>query len=69
MGSETITTLVEKIRHWCKANGVSQVELANRLGITPQGVTEIFKGRNRPTGVQVLLMQAILNEKPKKRNK
>jgi transcriptional regulator with XRE-family HTH domain len=69
MGSETITTLVEKIRHWCKANGVSQVELANRLGITPQGVTETFKGRNKPTGVQVLLMQDMLSARSGKRGK
>jgi hypothetical protein len=33
---------------------------AERLGITPQGMTEIFKGRNNPTGEQVLVMLELL---------
>ena len=30
------------------------------LGITPQGITEIFKGRNQPTGEQVLVMLELM---------
>jgi transcriptional regulator with XRE-family HTH domain len=67
MGTETTASLVEKMRCWCKENGVTQTELGVRLGISPQGVTEIFKGRNQPTGTQVLLMQEMLNSRPKKR--
>jgi hypothetical protein len=37
-----------------------KTELAGMLGITPQGVTEIFKGRNQPTGEQVLVMLELM---------
>jgi hypothetical protein len=33
---------------------------AEMLGITPQGITEIFKGRNNPTGEQVLVMSELM---------
>jgi transcriptional regulator with XRE-family HTH domain len=69
MGTETTATLVEKMKRWCKENDVTQTELGVRLGMSPQGVTEIFKGRNKPTGEQVLLMLEMLNSGPKKRKK
>jgi len=30
------------------------------LGISPQGMTEIFKGRSQPTGEQVLVMLELM---------
>jgi hypothetical protein len=41
---------------WAKTHNVKNTEPAGMLVITPQGVTEIFKGRNQPTGEQVLVM-------------
>jgi hypothetical protein len=45
---------------WAKAHNVKSKDLAEMLGITPQGMTEIFKGRNQPTGEQVLVMLELL---------
>jgi hypothetical protein len=33
-----------------KNHNVKHKELADMLGITPQGITEIFKGKNQATG-------------------
>jgi plasmid maintenance system antidote protein VapI len=38
-------------------------ELAEKLGIKPKGITEIFKGRNQPTGEQVLVMLELLKRR------
>ena len=35
---------------WAKTHNVKNTEPAEMVVITPQGVTEIFKGRNQPTG-------------------
>ena len=43
-----------------KTHNVKNTELAGMLGITPQGVTEIYKGRNQPTGEQVLVMLELM---------
>jgi len=43
-----------------KNHNVKHKELAEKLGIAPQGMTEIFKGRNQPTGEQVLVMLELL---------
>ena len=48
------------MRKWAKTHNVKNTELAEMLGITPQGMTEIFKGRNQPTGEQVLLMLELM---------
>jgi hypothetical protein len=49
-----IALLVSQMREWAKTHNVKNTELAGMLGLTPQGVTEIFRGRNQPTGEQVL---------------
>ena len=45
-----IALLVSQMREWAKTHNVKNTELAGMLGISPQGMTEIFKGRNQPTG-------------------
>jgi len=45
-----IALLVSQMGEWAKTHNVKNTELAGMLGITPQGVTEIFKKRNQPTG-------------------
>jgi hypothetical protein len=42
--------LVLQMRKWAKSHNVKNTELAEMLG------AEIFKGRNQPTGEQVLVM-------------
>jgi hypothetical protein len=49
-----IALLVSQMREWAKTHKVKNTELAGMLGITPQGITEIFKGRNQPTGDRFL---------------
>jgi hypothetical protein len=34
------------------------------IGITPQGITEIFQGRNRPTAEQVLAFLEVMSRDP-----
>lgn len=58
--------LVNQMRAWCKTHNVKHKELAAMLGITPQGITEIFKGRNQPTGEQALAMMELLKRGPPK---
>jgi hypothetical protein len=45
---------------WAKTHNVKNTELAGMLGITPQGITEIFKARNQPTREQVLVMLELM---------
>ena len=53
-----IALLVSQMREWAKTHNVKNTELVGMLGITSQGITEIFKGRNQPPGEQVLVMSA-----------
>ena len=55
-----IALLVSQMREWAKTHNVKNKELAGMLGLTPKGVTEIFKGRNQPTGEQVLVMLELI---------
>ena len=61
MGERT-DRLVADIEKWAKAKNLKNKELAEMLGITPQGITEIFMGRNQPTGEQVLVMLELMKE-------
>jgi len=36
------------------------------IGVTPQGMTEIFKRRNKPTGEQVLVMLELMDRLKKR---
>ena len=55
-----IALLVSQMGEWAKTDNVKNTEPAGMLVITPQGVTEIFKGRNQPTGEQVLVMLELM---------
>ena len=55
-----IALLVSQMGEWAKTHNVKNTEPAGMLVITPQGVTEIFKGRSQPTGEQVLVMLELL---------
>lgn len=60
MGERT-ERLVSEVREWTKAHNIKTKEIAEWLEMTPQGVTEIFGGRNQPTGEQALAMLELLN--------
>jgi plasmid maintenance system antidote protein VapI len=59
MGERT-ERLVSEMQKWAKAHKVKHKELAEYLGVTPNGITEIFKGRNQPTGEQALAMLELM---------
>jgi len=48
--------LIKDIKAWLKATNTKQIVLAKKLGISPQGLTNILKGRAEPTGEQALAM-------------
>jgi transcriptional regulator with XRE-family HTH domain len=37
------------LRRWRKGNGLTLVVLAGRVGVTPSHLSEIERGRNRPS--------------------
>ena len=55
-----IALWVSQMREWAKTHNVKHKDLAEMLGIKPQDTTEIFKGRNQPTGEQVLVMLELM---------
>jgi transcriptional regulator with XRE-family HTH domain len=57
MPPELARELVTDLRAWYEDHNVSQKNLARKLYLSPQQLSEIFAGRNRPTGEQVLRIQ------------
>jgi transcriptional regulator with XRE-family HTH domain len=60
MSTDLTRELVTDLRAWYEDHDVSQKNLARKLYLTPQQLSEIFAGRNRPTGDQVLRIQEFL---------
>src|SRR5271165_1850710 len=60
MSPDLTRELVIDLRAWYEESDVSQKNLARKLYLTPQQLSEIFAGRNRPTGDQVLRIQEFL---------
>jgi transcriptional regulator with XRE-family HTH domain len=60
MSPDLTRELVIDLRAWYEDNDVSQKNLARKLYLSPQQLSEIFAGRNRPTGDQVLRIQEFL---------
>ena len=54
----------DQMKAWTRRNHIRQKDLAAMLEITPQAVTEIFRGRNRPTAEQVLAPLEIMSRDP-----
>jgi transcriptional regulator with XRE-family HTH domain len=61
-----VERLVVEMKAWIERNHIAQKDLAVLLGMTPQGITEIFSGRNRPTADQVLRMLEIMAKEKRK---
>lgn len=55
--------LIKDVEKWCKANGMSQTELAKELGVSTSLITEWFKGRRFPVGEEVLHLQELMRGK------
>ena len=49
------------LRTWYENHDTKQKDLAAALGLSPQQLAELFSGRNKPTGVQLLKIQDFLN--------
>jgi transcriptional regulator with XRE-family HTH domain len=61
MAPDLTKELVTELRAWYEdQRDLSQKNLARKLYLTPQQLSEIFAGRNRPTGEQVLRIQEFL---------
>jgi hypothetical protein len=61
MQSDLTRELVTDLRAWYEdQRDLSQKNLARKLYLTPQQLSELFAGRNRPTGDQVLRIQEFL---------
>jgi hypothetical protein len=61
MQSDLTRALVTDLRAWYEdQRDLSQKSLARKLYLTPQQLSELFAGRNRPTGEQVLRIQEFL---------
>jgi transcriptional regulator with XRE-family HTH domain len=52
--------LITDLRAWYEDNDLSQKSLARKLYISPQQLSELFAGRNKPTGEQALRIQEFL---------
>ena len=61
MASGKTDQLVKQLRQWYESHSMPQKDLAATLDLSPQQLAEIFGGRNRPTGPQVLEIIAFLN--------
>src|ERR1700722_20011380 len=61
MAPDLTKELVTELRAWYEdQRDLSQKNLARKLYLSPQQLSEIFAGRNRPTGEQVLRIQEFL---------
>jgi transcriptional regulator with XRE-family HTH domain len=60
MSLDLTRELIIDLRAWYEDHDVSQKNLARKLYLSPQQLSEIFAGRNRPTGDQVLRIQEFL---------
>jgi DNA-binding transcriptional regulator YiaG len=69
MSPETTSKLIADLKAWRDTHRVKQVELASMLGVSPQAVTEWFKGRSHPSGKLVLVILELLKRKPEPRKR
>jgi DNA-binding XRE family transcriptional regulator len=55
--------LVKRLKSHCEENKILQKNLALRLGLSPQGIFEIFKGNNSPSAETALHIVEIIEPK------
>jgi plasmid maintenance system antidote protein VapI len=67
MSPERTERLLKRVEKWRKDYAVTQKDLARRLGMTPQQLNDIIKGRTQLTGEQALHLEEIISSKPRKR--
>jgi transcriptional regulator with XRE-family HTH domain len=56
--------LIAELKDWAAKGGVKQKDLARRLKVSPQLITEWFAHRRTPTGEKVLEIQELLKTEP-----
>ena len=54
MQLERTARLVKRLKAYCEENEILQKTLASQLGLSPQGIFEIFKGNNSPSAETAL---------------
>jgi hypothetical protein len=61
---DELSNLVRDLQTWCTTHRVKGVELSAMLGVSPQAVSEWFKGRSHPSGKLVLQILEMIKQKP-----
>ena len=51
-----------ELRAWYENHALKHKDLARSLNLSPQQLSELFSGRNQPTGTQVLAILEFLKE-------
>jgi len=59
----TTEQLISRLKTWCDKKRGRRLELSKKLGVSAQTVTNWFKGRQEPTGEQVLRILEFLDKK------
>ena len=57
------SAFMQEVKAWVKSMGMTQRDLAKKLGVSYQLVTEWFAGRKFPVGEQILHLQELMREK------
>jgi DNA-binding transcriptional regulator YiaG len=60
VAAERTKQLIERVKTWCIAHEVKQRELADKLGVSRQLVTEWFAFRKKPTSEHTLTLLGLL---------
>jgi DNA-binding XRE family transcriptional regulator len=71
MSQQKIEEVLEELRAWCTERRGRNLELAKKLGVSKQLVTDWLKGRAVPTWAIGLEIQAFLKQQqqPRRRRK
>jgi transcriptional regulator with XRE-family HTH domain len=60
---ERTQRLISRFEDWRKRHRIKQKDVAVELGMTPQQLNDILKGRTQPTGEQALHIQEMMSRK------
>lgn len=56
---------ISEVKAWVESSGMTQRELAKKLGVSYQLITEWFAGRKFPVGEEILHLQELMGRRKK----
>jgi len=59
------TKFLAEVKRWLKKSGIKQTDLAEILGVSPQLITDWFKGRKFPVAEETLHLQELMRNPAK----